>query len=173
MTGAPRRLVRRKTAGRDPVIDGGGGGVAGASRRRLRAALDATEAGALLGRHAGQPTAHPGVGGRPRRAATRLDDNLPSRQVIGADRKTHPGEADATGAFRSSTASIGFGYMRRRRTSKAKHSSVTSLGRERDRPVPFSIRRNRWRTVFASTKNGPNTVASVAFAYAWLLTAMV
>ena len=48
---------------------------------------------------------------------------------------------------RSSTASMGFGYIRRRRTSKAKHSSATSFGREGDRPVCFSIRRNRWRTV--------------------------
>src|SRR6185312_6224739 len=41
----------------------------------------------------------------------------------------------------------GLGYMSRRCTSNAKHSSATSLGRERDRPVCFSIRRNRWRTV--------------------------
>jgi len=51
-------------------------------------------------------------------------------------------------ALRSPTVSMGFGYMRRRCTSKAKHTSATSLGRERDRPVCFSIRRNRWRTVF-------------------------
>jgi hypothetical protein len=39
------------------------------------------------------------------------------------------------------------GYMSRRCTSKAKHSSATSLGRERDRPVRFSIRCKRCRTV--------------------------
>jgi len=39
------------------------------------------------------------------------------------------------------------GYSRRRCTSNAKHSSATSLGRESDRPVRFSIRCNRWRTV--------------------------
>jgi hypothetical protein len=46
-------------------------------------------------------------------------------------------------AIGSSTASVGFGYIRRRCISNAKHSSATSLGRERDRPVRFSIRRNR------------------------------
>ena len=56
-----------------------------------------------------------------------------------------------------------FGYMRRRCTSNAKHSSATSLGRERDRPVRFSFRRNRWRTVFRwqkSTSAAPRTDAS-------------
>jgi hypothetical protein len=68
-------------------------GVAGASRRRLRAALDATEAGTLLGRHAGQPTAHPDVGGCPRRAATRLEDSLPGRQVVTAMTSPGPGRS--------------------------------------------------------------------------------
>jgi hypothetical protein len=56
------------------------------------------------------------------------------------------------------------GYIRRRCTSKAKHSSATSLGRESDRPVRFSIRRNRWRTVFGwqtSTSAAPHTDASL------------
>src|SRR4029077_3632242 len=68
-------------------------------------------------------------------------------------------------AFRSSTASMGLGYIRRRCTSKAKHSSATSLGRERDRPVCFSIRRNRWRTVFGwqiSTSAAARTDASLS-----------
>src|SRR6476660_5449535 len=67
-------------------------------------------------------------------------------------------------ALRSSTASRGFGSMRRRWTSKARHSSATSLGRERDRPVCFSIRRNRWRTVFGwqiSTSAALRTDASL------------
>jgi len=148
MTGAPRVPSRAKLRRGAIPSSGAAVGVAGASRWRLRGRARRDEAGTLLGRHAGPLTAHPDVGGRPRRAATCLEDNLPGRQVIGADRKTHPGDADATGAFRSSTASMGFGYMRRRCTSKAKHSSATSLGRERDRPVRFSIRRNRWRTVF-------------------------
>src|SRR6478736_1298077 len=50
-------------------------------------------------------------------------------------------------ALRSSTVSMGFGSIRRRCTSKAKHSSAISRGRERDRPVCFSIRCKRWRTV--------------------------
>ena len=69
-------------------------------------------------------------------------------------------------ALRSSRVSMGFGYMRRRCTSKAKHSSATSLGRDRDRPVRFSIRCNRWRTVFGwrvSTSAAPCTDASVEF----------
>jgi hypothetical protein len=41
----------------------------------------------------------------------------------------------------------GLGYMSRRCTSNAKHSSARSRGRERDRPVCFSIRRSRCRTV--------------------------
>src|SRR4029077_3685481 len=67
-------------------------------------------------------------------------------------------------ALRSSTVSMGFGYIRRRCTSNAKHSSATSLGRERDRPVCFSIRRNRWRTVLGwqiSTSAAPRTDASL------------
>jgi hypothetical protein len=55
--------------------------------------------------------------------------------------------------------------MSRRCTSKARHSSATSLGRERDRPVRFSIRRNRWRTVFGwqmRTSAAPPTDASVS-----------
>src|SRR6478672_5987418 len=67
--------------------------------------------------------------------------------------------------FRSSTVSMGFGYIRRRCTSKAKHSSATSLGRERDRPVCFSIRRSRWRTVFGwqlSTAAAAHTDASLS-----------
>ena len=59
-----------------------------------------------------------------------------------------PDSTLSVAALRSSTVSMGFGYMRRRCTSNAKHSSATSFGRERDRPVCFSIRRNRWRTVF-------------------------
>ena len=35
------------------------------------------------------------------------------------------------------------GYMSRRRTSKVRHSSATSFGRERDRLVRCSIRRRR------------------------------
>src|SRR5258707_10828832 len=46
--------------------------------------------------------------------------------------------------FRSIAASMGFGYIRRRCTSNTKHSSATSLGRERDRPrvsiLPSSVR---------------------------------
>ena len=118
MTGAPRVPSRAKLRRGAIPSSGAAVGVAGASRWRLRGRARRDEAGTLLGRHAGPLTAHPDVGGRPRRAATCLEDNLPGRQVIGADRKTHPGEADATGAFRSSTASMGFGYMRRRRTSK-------------------------------------------------------
>jgi hypothetical protein len=60
---------------------------------------------------------------------------------------------------------MGFGYIRRRCTSNAKHSSATSLGRERDRPVHFSIRRKRWRTVFGwqvSTSAAPPTDASLS-----------
>ena len=67
-------------------------------------------------------------------------------------------------ALRSSTVSMGFGSIRRRCTSNAKHSSATSLGRERDRPVCFSIRRNRWRTVLGwqiSTSAAPRTDASL------------
>ena len=59
----------------------------------------------------------------------------------------------------------GVSAMRRRCTSNAKHSSATSLGRERDRPVCFSIRRNRWRTVFGwqiSTSAAPRTDASLS-----------
>src|SRR5277367_6440907 len=69
------------------------------------------------------------------------------------------------GAFYSSAVSMGFGYMRRRCTSNAKHSSTTSLGREMDRPVRFSIRRNRWRTVLGwqkSTSAAPRTDASLS-----------
>ena len=54
---------------------------------------------------------------------------------------------------------------RRRCTSKAKHSSAISFGRERDRPVCFSIRRNRWRTVFGwqiSTSAAPRTDVSLS-----------
>ena len=58
-----------------------------------------------------------------------------------------PDSTVSVAAFRSYTASMCFGHVSRRRTSNARHSSVTSLGRERDRPVRFSIRRNRWRTV--------------------------
>src|SRR6476660_8023368 len=35
--------------------------------------------------------------------------------------------------IRCTAASMGFGYIRRRWTSKARHSSATSLGRDRDR----------------------------------------
>jgi hypothetical protein len=59
-----------------------------------------------------------------------------------------PDSTFSVAALRSSTVSMGFGYMRRWCTSNAKRSSATSLGRERDRPVCFSIRRKRWRTVF-------------------------
>jgi hypothetical protein len=44
---------------------------------------------------------------------------------------------------RGSSRSIGFGYMRRRCTSKARYSSTTSFDRERDRPLRTSILRNR------------------------------
>jgi hypothetical protein len=75
------------------------------------------------------------------------------------------GQIVIVAALRSSRVSMGFGYMRRRCTSKAKHSSATSLGRDRDRPVRFSIRCNRWRTVFGwrvSTSAAPCTDASVS-----------
>ena len=39
------------------------------------------------------------------------------------------------------------GYSSRRFTSKTRHSSATSRGRDRERPVHFSILRNRWRIV--------------------------
>src|SRR6185436_4696934 len=58
----------------------------------------------------------------------------------------------------------GLGYMSRRCTSNAKHSSATSLGRERERPVCFSMRRRRWRTVLGwqiSTSAAPPTDASL------------
>ena len=75
------------------------------------------------------------------------------------------GEIVIVAAVGSSTASMGFGYIRRRCTSKAKHSSAISFGRERDRPVCFSIRRNRWRTVFGwqiSTSAAPRTDVSLS-----------
>ena len=75
------------------------------------------------------------------------------------------GQIVIVAAFRSSTASMGVGYIRRRCTSNAKHSSATSRGRERDRPVRISIRRNRWRTVFGwqiSTAAALRTDASLS-----------
>ncbi len=57
------------------------------------------------------------------------------------------GQIVIVAALRSSAVSMGFGYIRRRCTSNAKHSSATSLGRDRERPVRCSIGRNRWRTV--------------------------
>ncbi len=60
---------------------------------------------------------------------------------------------------------ISHGYMSRRCTSNAIQSSATSLGRERDRPVRFSIRRNRWGTILGwqiSTSAAPRTDASLS-----------
>jgi hypothetical protein len=75
------------------------------------------------------------------------------------------GQIVIVAASRSSTASMGFGYIRRRCTSNAKHSAARSFGRERDRPVCFLIRRNRCRTVFGwqiSTSAAPSTDASLS-----------
>jgi len=54
------------------------------------------------------------------------------------------------------------GYMSRRCTSKARHSSATSLGRERDRPVCFSVRRKRWRTVLPAPASPDTTNARLS-----------
>lgn len=49
----------------------------------------------------------------------------------------------ATGAMLCRTTARSSRYISRRCTSKTRHNSAMSLGRDNDRPVRFSIRRNR------------------------------
>jgi hypothetical protein len=47
-------------------------------------------------------------------------------------------------------------------TPNARHRSVRSRGRDRDRPVRFSIRRSRWCTVYATMTPGPSNCGAEA-----------
>jgi hypothetical protein len=69
------------------------------------------------------------------------------------ERLSHRCRRDGTSCVRARGCPAGFiggrrsGYINRRCTSKAKLSSMTSRGRERERPVRCSMRCNRLRTV--------------------------